>query len=94
MRYISNDSSGKMGFALARAARAMGAEVTLIAARTDEVPPQEPEISVIRVQSAQEMYEAVTALWDSCDIMIKAAAVSDYRPKHSEPSKIKKAERR
>ncbi|WP_313641269.1 bifunctional phosphopantothenoylcysteine decarboxylase/phosphopantothenate--cysteine ligase CoaBC [Paenibacillus sp.] len=91
VRYISNDSSGKMGFALARAARAMGAEVTLIAARTDEAPPQDPDISVIRVQSAQEMYEAVTALWNSCDIMIKAAAVSDYRPKHSEPSKIKKS---
>ncbi|MNO28260.1 Coenzyme A biosynthesis bifunctional protein CoaBC [compost metagenome] len=90
VRYISNDSSGKMGFALARAARVMGAEVTLIAARTDEAPPQDPDISVIRVQSAQEMYDAVTAQWDSCDIMIKAAAVSDYRPKHSEPSKIKK----
>ncbi|MGE7611052.1 bifunctional phosphopantothenoylcysteine decarboxylase/phosphopantothenate--cysteine ligase CoaBC [Paenibacillus sp. NPDC101420] len=91
VRYISNDSSGKMGFALARAARAMGAEVTLIAARTDEAPPQDPDMNVIRVQSAQEMYDAVTAQWDSCDIMIKAAAVSDYRPKQSEPSKIKKS---
>lgn len=81
-----------MGFAVAHAARAMGADVTLIAARTDEAPPQDPDISVIRVQSAQEMYEAVTAHWDSCDIMIKAAAVSDYRPKHSEQSKIKKVE--
>lgn len=91
VRYISNDSSGKMGFALARAARAMGATVTLIAARTDEAPPQDPDMTVIHVQSAQEMYDAVTALWDSCDIMIKAAAVSDYRPKHSESSKIKKS---
>lgn len=91
VRYISNDSSGKMGFALARAARAMGAEVTLIAARTDEAPPQDPQITVVRVQSAEEMYDAVYSVWDSCDIMIKAAAVSDYRPKHSETSKIKKS---
>lgn len=61
VRYISNDSSGKMGFALARAARAMGAEVTLIAARTDEKPPQDPDIKVVRVESAQEMYEAVVS---------------------------------
>lgn len=90
VRYISNDSSGKMGFAIARAARAMGAEVTLVAARTDEVPPQDPNIRVIRVQSAQDMYEAVMAEWEKCDIMIKAAAVSDYRPKQSAQFKIKK----
>lgn len=90
VRYISNDSSGKMGFALAKAARAMGAEVTLIAARTDETPPQDPNIRVIRVESAQDMYEAVTAEWENCDIMIKAAAVSDYRPKQSAQTKIKK----
>jgi len=89
VRYISNDSSGKMGFALARAARAMGAEVTLVAARTDEKPPQ--DIPLIQVESAQDMLEAVTALWEDCDILIKAAAVSDYRPKQSLPSKIKKS---
>ncbi|WP_239711705.1 bifunctional phosphopantothenoylcysteine decarboxylase/phosphopantothenate--cysteine ligase CoaBC [Paenibacillus sp. 19GGS1-52] len=91
VRYISNDSSGKMGFALARAARAMGAEVVLIAARTDEAPPQEPDLQVVRVQSAQDMYEAVTAVWDDCDILISAAAVSDYRPKQSSALKIKKS---
>lgn len=91
VRYISNDSSGKMGFALARAAYAMGADVTLIAARTDETPPQNPGISLIRVESAQEMYEAVTAIWNECDLLIKAAAVADYRPKHSAESKIKKS---
>ncbi|MEK5236771.1 bifunctional phosphopantothenoylcysteine decarboxylase/phosphopantothenate--cysteine ligase CoaBC [Paenibacillus sp. FSL L8-0470] len=91
VRYISNDSSGKMGFALARAARAMGAEVTLIAARTDEKPPQDPDIKVVRVESAQEMYEAVAGRWKACDILIKAAAVADYRPKQSAPSKIKKS---
>ncbi|MBT2292054.1 bifunctional phosphopantothenoylcysteine decarboxylase/phosphopantothenate--cysteine ligase CoaBC [Paenibacillus albidus] len=91
VRYISNDSSGKMGFALARAAQAMGAEVTLIAARTDEAPPQNPGIKIIRVQSAQEMYEAVTGVWDGCDMLIKAAAVADYRPKEAAPSKLKKS---
>lgn len=91
VRYISNDSSGKMGFALARTARAMGAKVVLIAARTDEAPPQELDLQVVRVQSAQDMYEAVTAVWDDCDILISAAAVSDYRPKQSSALKIKKS---
>lgn len=91
VRYISNDSSGKMGFALARNARSMGAEVTLIAARTDEAVPQEHGIQVVRVQSAEEMYGAVLAHWDDCDILIKAAAVSDYRPKYTAEGKIKKS---
>ncbi|MGN7763642.1 bifunctional phosphopantothenoylcysteine decarboxylase/phosphopantothenate--cysteine ligase CoaBC [Paenibacillus sp. 22594] len=91
VRYITNDSSGKMGFALTRAARAMGAEVTLIAARTDEAPPQDPEIQVVRVESAAEMYDAVVSRWKDCDLLIKAAAVSDYRPRQSAESKIKKS---
>lgn len=88
VRYITNDSSGKMGFSLARAAQAMGADVTLVAARTDERPPH--DIRTVQVQSAQDMLEAVSALWEDCDILIKAAAVSDYRPKHAMDSKIKK----
>ncbi|MDT3425638.1 phosphopantothenoylcysteine decarboxylase/phosphopantothenate--cysteine ligase [Paenibacillus forsythiae] len=88
VRYISNDSSGKMGFALARAAKEMGAEVTLVAARTDEQPPR--DVNVVRVQSAEEMFDAVSAVWESCDILIKAAAVSDYRPKERADTKIKK----
>lgn len=91
VRYISNDSSGKMGFAVARAARAMGAEVTLVAARTDEVPPQDPAINVVRVESAQNMYDAVISRWKDSDLVIKAAAVADYRPKYSADSKIKKS---
>lgn len=91
VRYISNDSSGKMGFAIARAARAMGAEVTLIAARTDEAPPQDPDIKLVRVESAQAMLDAVVSCWDGCDILVKAAAVADYRPKHSAEAKIKKS---
>jgi len=89
VRYISNDSSGKMGFAIARAARDMGADVTLVAARTDERPPK--DIRTIQVQSAQDMLEAVTAVWEECDVLIKAAAVSDYRPKQSVSAKIKKS---
>ncbi|WP_025692576.1 bifunctional phosphopantothenoylcysteine decarboxylase/phosphopantothenate--cysteine ligase CoaBC [Paenibacillus zanthoxyli] len=88
VRYISNDSSGKMGFALARAAKEMGAEVTLVAARTDERPPL--DVNVVRVQSAEEMYDAVSAVWEDSDILIKAAAVSDYRPKERADTKIKK----
>jgi phosphopantothenoylcysteine decarboxylase/phosphopantothenate--cysteine ligase len=91
VRYISNDSSGKMGFAVARAARAMGAEVTLVVARTDEAPPQDPSIKIVRAGSAQEMYEAVASRWSDCDILVKAAAVADYRPKSSAESKIKKS---
>ncbi|ASA21047.1 bifunctional phosphopantothenoylcysteine decarboxylase/phosphopantothenate--cysteine ligase CoaBC [Paenibacillus donghaensis] len=91
VRYISNDSSGKMGFALARAALAMGAEVTLVAARTDEEPPQAAGLRVVKVESAQQMYDAVLGVWEDCDILIKAAAVSDYRPKEQAAAKIKKS---
>ncbi|UQZ36335.1 bifunctional phosphopantothenoylcysteine decarboxylase/phosphopantothenate--cysteine ligase CoaBC [Paenibacillus sp. PK3_47] len=91
VRYISNDSSGKMGFAVARAARALGAEVTLVVARTDEAPPQDPAIEIVRASSAQDMYEAVSGRWSDCDILVKAAAVADYRPKESAGSKIKKS---
>ncbi|MDQ0193166.1 bifunctional phosphopantothenoylcysteine decarboxylase/phosphopantothenate--cysteine ligase CoaBC [Paenibacillus wynnii] len=89
VRYISNDSSGKMGFAIASAARAMGADVTLVAARTDDKPPH--DIKVVKVQSAEDMLEAVYSLWEDCDILIKAAAVSDYRPEQSMQTKIKKS---
>lgn len=88
VRYITNDSSGKMGFALARAAKRLGAEVTLIAGNTQAEPPA--GIPLIRISSAQEMYEAVQALWPQTDIMVKAAAVADYRPKETAAHKIKK----
>ncbi|MGG6310074.1 bifunctional phosphopantothenoylcysteine decarboxylase/phosphopantothenate--cysteine ligase CoaBC [Paenibacillus macerans] len=88
VRYITNDSSGKMGFAVARAARQLGAEVTLIAGNTQVQPPS--GIPVTRVASAQDMYEAVLAVWADTDIMVKAAAVADYRPKETAPQKIKK----
>lgn len=88
VRYITNDSSGKMGFAIAAAARDLGAEVTLVMGSTQVQPPT--NLEVIRVQSAQDMYEAVSSHWDHADIVVKAAAVADYRPKEVHEEKIKK----
>ncbi|WP_434750354.1 bifunctional phosphopantothenoylcysteine decarboxylase/phosphopantothenate--cysteine ligase CoaBC [Paenibacillus amylolyticus] len=88
VRYITNDSSGKMGFAIAAAARDLGADVKLVMGNTQAQPPENVEI--IPVQSAQDMYEAVSREWDDADIVIKAAAVADYRPKEVYVEKIKK----
>ncbi|QHW34398.1 bifunctional phosphopantothenoylcysteine decarboxylase/phosphopantothenate--cysteine ligase CoaBC [Paenibacillus rhizovicinus] len=90
VRFLTNDSSGKMGFALAEAAANRGADVTLIAARTT-APPIEG-VKLIRVESAQEMLQAVLERYDSADLVIKAAAVADYRPVSQAPTKIKKNE--
>ncbi|AWB45167.1 bifunctional phosphopantothenoylcysteine decarboxylase/phosphopantothenate--cysteine ligase CoaBC [Paenibacillus sp. CAA11] len=89
VRYITNDSSGKMGFALAEAARELGAEVRLIAGSTQVAPP--PGIQVQRVQSAEDMLQAVMAEFSDSDIVIKAAAVADYRPAVTQERKIKKS---
>ncbi|ANS74998.1 phosphopantothenoylcysteine decarboxylase [Paenibacillus yonginensis] len=91
VRYITNDSSGKMGFALAEAARELGAEVVLIAGSTQVQPPAGKGIELERVQSAQNMYDAVLRHFDSSDIVIKAAAVADYRPAVQADRKIKKS---
>jgi len=88
VRYITNDSSGKMGFAIAAAARDLGADVKLVMGNTQEKPPENVEL--IPVQSAQDMYEAVTREWDDADIVVKAAAVADYRLKEVYTEKIKK----
>jgi len=89
VRFLSNHSSGKMGFALARAARRRGAGVTLISGPTAlSVPPQ---IKYIAVRSAVQMREAVLNHLESASILIMAAAVSDYRPKQKAPEKIKKS---
>ncbi|MDT9719714.1 bifunctional phosphopantothenoylcysteine decarboxylase/phosphopantothenate--cysteine ligase CoaBC [Paenibacillus sp. ClWae2A] len=88
VRYITNDSSGKMGFAIAAAARDLGADVKLVLGNTQAKPPENVEL--IPVQSAQDMYEAVTREWDDADIVVKAAAVADYRPKEVYTEKIKK----
>ncbi|MCJ7494025.1 MAG: bifunctional phosphopantothenoylcysteine decarboxylase/phosphopantothenate--cysteine ligase CoaBC [Deltaproteobacteria bacterium] len=89
VRFLSNHSSGKMGFALARAARRRGAEVTLISGPT--ALPVPPQMRSIAVRSAAQMREAVFNHLESASILIMAAAVSDYRPKQRAPEKIKKS---
>lgn len=90
VRFITNHSSGKMGCALAKAARLRGADVTLVCGHMDIRPPQ--GITVLPVTSALEMYDAVMAQAENSDIIIKAAAVSDYRPETQAEQKIKKNE--
>jgi phosphopantothenoylcysteine decarboxylase/phosphopantothenate--cysteine ligase len=90
VRFITNHSSGKMGFALAKAAMLRGAEVTVVAAHTDVAPPR--FVNVIPVTSAADMFQAVTEIADEYDIVIKAAAVSDYTPETVADSKMKKSD--
>jgi len=88
VRYVTNPSTGKMGYALARAARRRGAEVVLVSGPTFLESPQ--RVNVVRVQSARQMYGAVLDMFPSVDAVVMAAAVSDYRPKARAPQKIKK----
>ncbi len=88
VRYISNHSSGKMGYAIARAAWLAGAEVTLVTGPTAIAPPY--GVGVVRVESALEMREAVLGRLEETDVVIKAAAVADYRPKLRARMKVKK----
>ena len=87
-RYLSNRSSGKMGYALARTAWRRGARVILVTGPVSLPPP--PGIEVIRVDSAGEMHAAVMAVRDQATIIVKAAAVADFRPARRETRKIKK----
>ncbi|REK76389.1 bifunctional phosphopantothenoylcysteine decarboxylase/phosphopantothenate--cysteine ligase CoaBC [Paenibacillus paeoniae] len=88
VRYLTNDSSGKMGFAIAEAAQLMGADVTLVAGRTTEQPPK--GVKVIRTQSAADMLDVVVNEFQNADIVVKAAAVADYRPAVVHEQKLKK----
>ncbi|MEW6671057.1 MAG: bifunctional phosphopantothenoylcysteine decarboxylase/phosphopantothenate--cysteine ligase CoaBC [Thermodesulfobacteriota bacterium] len=88
VRFISNPSSGKMGYAVARAAEQRGAEVTLVSGPSHL--PDPPGIATVRVRSAAQMAAAVFERSDRMDIVVKAAAVSDYRPLETAASKIKK----
>ncbi|MBP2025845.1 bifunctional phosphopantothenoylcysteine decarboxylase/phosphopantothenate--cysteine ligase CoaBC [Peptoniphilus stercorisuis] len=88
VRYISNHSSGKMGYALANAAVKRGAEVVLISGPTSL---QKPHVKkVIDIETTLDMYNAVEEEFNSCDVLIKAAAPADYRPKTYSEEKIKK----
>ncbi|WP_342515303.1 bifunctional phosphopantothenoylcysteine decarboxylase/phosphopantothenate--cysteine ligase CoaBC [Sporosarcina sp. FSL K6-1522] len=88
VRYVSNFSSGKMGYAMAEAAEALGASTYLISGPVGLAKPA--GVTVIDVESAAEMLEAVRAQFDDAAIVIKAAAVADYRPKDVHPQKMKK----
>lgn len=90
VRYIGNRSSGKMGHALARAARAMGAEITLVTASTQLSIPF--GVEGVRVESAAQMLDAVSQRFDACTMLICAAAVADYAPAHPAPHKLSKAD--
>ena len=88
VRYLTNHSTGRMGYAIAREAMLRGAEVTLISGPVSLAPP--PFVKVVPVVTAQDMFEAVAARLNGTDILIKAAAVADYRPAHVAEEKIKK----
>ena len=88
VRYITNHSSGKMGYALAKRAAMRGAEVTLVSGQVSIAPP--PFVKVVSITSAKDMFDAVTAVSDEQDIIIKAAAVADYRPAVVSDEKMKK----
>ena len=88
VRYLSNDSSGKMGYALARQAQRRGARVILVSGPTQQYPPR--DVEVIRVESAQEMLTAGREVLPEVDIIIGAAAVSDYRPREVYQGKAKR----
>ena len=88
VRFITNRSSGKMGYALARAALRRGAQVTLVSGPTNLKPPALAD--VVQVQTAREMHQAALQAFPQADIVIAAAAVGDYRPLEAAPSKMKK----
>ncbi len=90
VRFISNDSSGEMGFSLARVARWLGAEVKVIAGFTTAKEP--PEVEIERVKTTEEMLKAVLREFESADVVIMNSAVADYRPKEVKEQKIKKKE--
>ena len=90
VRYITNHSSGKMGYAIAKTAMLRGADVTLVSGRTAIEPPM--FVNLVPVVTAKDMYEAVTSISDEQDIIIKAAAVADYRPAKVSNEKVKKSE--
>ena len=90
VRYLTNHSTGKMGYAVAKAASRRGAEVVLVSGKTDL--PKPAYVNVVDITSAQDMYDAVMAEADNSDIIIKAAAVADYRPATVADNKIKKTD--
>ena len=91
MRYITNRSTGKMGYSIAKEAIERGADVTLITGPTNLTPPQNLK-KLVKIESAKDMYEAVLENLDENDVVIKSAAVADYKPKNYSNKKIKKSD--
>lgn len=90
VRFLGNRSTGKMGYALAEAFAAANADVTLVSGPTALSAPTSARISLVRVETAQQMYEAAAAVAPRVDVWVFAAAVADYRPAEVAPEKIKK----
>ena len=90
VRYLTNHSSGKMGYAIAKTAMLRGAQVTLVSGPTSISPP--PIVEVVEVVSAQDMFQAVTSRQEQADFIFKAAAVADYTPADYSDDKVKKRE--
>ncbi len=90
VRFLGNRSTGKMGYALAEAFAAAGASVTLVSGPTALPAPASPLVSIVRVETAQQMYEAAAEAAPRADVWVFAAAVADYRPAHVATEKIKK----
>ena len=88
VRYITNHSSGKMGYLLGKEAKSRGADVVIVSGPTSLDPPK--GVDLIKVSTTREMFDAVGDHFDTCDILIKSAAPSDYRPENTSPIKIKK----
>lgn len=88
VRYITNFSTGKMGYAMAEAARDLGAEVVLVTGPTTISKPS--NVKIVNVESAEDMFNAILAEYASSDVVIKTAAVADYRPKTQHLQKMKK----
>ena len=91
MRYITNRSTGKMGYSIAKEAIERGADVTLITGPTNLTPPQNLK-KLVKIESAKDMYEAVLENLDENDVVIKSAAVADYKRKNYSNKKIKKSD--
>ncbi|WP_278548538.1 bifunctional phosphopantothenoylcysteine decarboxylase/phosphopantothenate--cysteine ligase CoaBC [Paraclostridium bifermentans] len=91
VRYITNRSTGKMGYSIAKKAIERGADVTLVSGPTNIVPPQNLK-KFIQIESAEDMYNAVLENMDENQVIIKSAAVADYRPKEYSDNKIKKSD--
>src|SRR5699024_7256440 len=89
VRYLTNHSTGKMGYAIAKVCMLRGASVTLVTGQT--TLPKPDFVEVVEVKSAREMFEAVVSRQSEMDIIVKAAAVADYRPQYVSGEKVKKS---